>query len=327
MDSINKDIKNLLEKVNKSIKRQEMQVMDGDKSILRNFVNDNVGTIEMIQKLTNEELLEMERNGGVAGVDGSVNRAGGSYPHFIEIYQAMAKSTVQRDNPAILSQVYTPILDDPPPKSTSKDEEVNKEQRNTRLATIEAEAGIKSVKEHRPYALIMDGGLIRYHIYAAESWKKLVELCEETGTILIGVIKDIKTSSIGDRIKEDIPQIKIVLYDRELLFGLLEYGEFLIVSDEINKKQPMLGSGFIRSSLSPMAIGIDIIHSQKHRLKEMARLVLTLTPENSRGVPLWLDIIDKEVKISDDMMKAMLERYLDRGVYEKYFVSEREKRS
>ncbi len=76
-----------------------------------------------------------------------------------------------------------------------------------------------------------------------------------------------------------------------------------------------------------MVIGIDIIESQSQKLEEMARLVLTLTPENSRGVPLWLDIVDKEVKISDDMMKALMERYLERGIYERYFVSERDKRS
>jgi hypothetical protein len=76
-----------------------------------------------------------------------------------------------------------------------------------------------------------------------------------------------------------------------------------------------------------MVIGLDIIESQRDRLTEMARLVLTLTPQNSRGVPLWIDIVDREVKISDQMMKGMLERYLDRGVYERFFVSERDKRN
>jgi hypothetical protein len=76
-----------------------------------------------------------------------------------------------------------------------------------------------------------------------------------------------------------------------------------------------------------MVIGLDIIESQRDRLTEMARLVLTLTPQNSRGVPLLIDIVDKEVKISDQMMRGMLERYLDRGVYERFFVSERDKRN
>jgi len=59
----------------------------------------------------------------------------------------------------------------------------------------------------------------------------------------------------------------------------------------------------------------------------MAKLIVTLTPENSRGVPLFLDIVDKEVKITDDLIEALLERYLDRDIYERLFVSERDKRN
>ncbi|MFY9213178.1 MAG: single-stranded DNA endonuclease, partial [Tissierellaceae bacterium] len=86
-------------------------------------------------------------------------------------------------------------------------------------------------------------------------------------------------------------------------------------------------SVFLRSSLAPSVIGMDIIDSQREHIQEMARLVFTLTPENSRGVPLWLDIVDKEVLISDDIMRSMMEEYLDRDLYERFFVSERDKRS
>jgi len=59
----------------------------------------------------------------------------------------------------------------------------------------------------------------------------------------------------------------------------------------------------------------------------MARLVFTLTPKYSRGVPLWLDIIDNEVKIPDQMIRGILESYLDRRIFEMLFVSERDKRT
>ena len=83
----------------------------------------------------------------------------------------------------------------------------------------------------------------------------------------------------------------------------------------------------MRSSQSPTVIGMDIIDSQKPYLEEMSRLIFTLTPENSRGVPLWLDLVDKEVQISDAIMKNLLERYLDRDIYERFFVSERARRT
>jgi len=59
----------------------------------------------------------------------------------------------------------------------------------------------------------------------------------------------------------------------------------------------------------------------------MARLVFTLTPQSSRGVPLWMDIIDSEVKIPDQMIKGFLESYLDRRIFEMLFISERDKRT
>lgn len=327
MDSINKELSNLLKKVNSEIQRKQNSVMEGDKTRLKSFMNSEIGRLKRIEKLSSLELHSIHSNGGISGVDGSVNRAGGSYPHFIELYQGLAKSTVFRENPIFTSQVYTPVLSEEKEDPLTGEMEVREEQRNIRLATIEVEAALRSVKEHKPYALMMDGGLIRYNIYAGEAWSRLVELCEATDTILMGVIKDIKTSAVGDRLKEMDGRIEGVLYDRELLFGLLEYGEFIHINEDINRKEPKgYSSGFLRSSLYPMVIGIDIIESQSHKLEEMARLVLTLTPENSRGVPLWLDIVDKEVKISDDMMRAMMERYLDRGIYERYFVSERDKR-
>ena len=48
---------------------------------------------------------------------------------------------------------------------------------------------------------------------------------------------------------------------------------------------------------------------------------------SSRGVPLWLDIVDKDVKITDEILTTLLEEYLDRDVYERFFISERDKRS
>ena len=144
----------------------------------------------------------------------------------------------------------------------------------------------------------------------------------------MGVIKDIKTSIIGKTLGTVHPKLSSNIYDRELLFGQLSYGEMIIINENVNSKYNSgYASAFIRSSLAPTVIGMDILDTQKEYLKDMARLALTLTPENSRGVPLWIDIIDKEVKISDAMMRGIIERYIDREIYEKFFISERDKRT
>lgn len=324
MYSLNTELKSKLQSINTAIQEKYGLILEGDKKRLRDFIASEVGLIKEIAPLSSEELADLEKRGGICGVDGSSNRAGGNFPHFIEIYQALALTTIRRGDPLYLAEVYTPVITD----GEDEDGEKREEQKNQKLAGLEVQAAIKAVQVHRPYAILMDGGLIRYNIYAGEIWDELVQLCEETGTILLGVIKDIKTKVIGDQLKSKYPDLKGSLYDRELLFGLLEYRDLLLIDEAVSKKEPMgYSSAFLRSSLSPMTIGLDIIESQRDHLTQMARLVLSLTPQNSRGVPLWIDIVDKEVKISDQMMKGMLERYLDRGVYERFFVSERDKRN
>ena len=174
----------------------------------------------------------------------------------------------------------------------------------------------------------MDGSIIRYDIASAERWMELKTECEEKGIILVGVTKDIKTSIIGEELKKE-KNISIghEFRDRELLYGTLEYGEAIFINIKTKKELAGLESAFLRSSDSPTVIAVDILESQKEYLEEMVRLVLTLTPKNGRGVPLWIDIVDSEVKISDSMIRSLLESYLDRRLLEMLFISERDKRT
>ena len=170
--------------------------------------------------------------------------------------------------------------------------------------------------------------MIRYNIECNNEWIKLKDECEKRKIILIGVIKEIETSIIGNSmIKNKILKDYEIFGDREMLYGLLEYKDMILIETNVgNKNEAGLSSAFIRSSFSPTAIGLDILESQRDCIIDMGRLVVSLTAENSRGVPLWLDIVDKEVKISDKMMRGILETALDREILEKLFISERDKR-
>ena len=328
MYSINDGLKDKVQNLNLVLSEKYKDVLSMKKSDLRKFISENVGQIEIMKKLDKKLLEDYEKHGGIVGVDGSNNKIGGAYPHFVEVYQALAKSTLIKEDPIFLTDLYSPLYTEEIENPLENSERIIEEKRNIKLSTLEVEVAIESVKKYKPYAILMDGGLIRYNIYAYDKWLELRSLCEEEGIILLGVIKDIKTSIIGDSMKERDHNIKQVFYDRELLFGQLDYGEMIVIYDEVNKKGNQgYSSVFLRSSLQPSVIGMDILDSQRSHIEEMANLVFTLTPENSRGVPLWLDIVDKEVKISDDIMRALMERYLDRDVYERFFVSERDKRS
>lgn len=328
MFDINDGLKDKVKNLNTVLNEKYKDVLSLNKRDLRDFITQNVGQIKTMKKLDKNLLMDYEKKGGIVGVDGSNNKIGGAYPHFVEIYQALAKSTKIKENQLFLTDLYSPLYTEEIENPLENSERIIEENRNIKLSTLEVEVAIESVKRDKPFAVLMDGGLIRYNIYAYDKWLELRSICEEEGIILVGVIKDIKTSIIGDTMRERDVNINHVFYDRELLFGQLDFGEMIVIYDEVNKKGNQgYSSVFLRSSLQPTVIGMDILDSQRNYIEEMANLVFTLTPENSRGVPLWLDIVDKEVKISDDLIRALMERYLDRDVYERFFVSERDKRS
>jgi len=319
--SIHSGLKDKFKELNDLIQDKYKEVLSLDKSTLRKIIKEHIGPIVTMDKLNTADLNIYEKKGGIVGVDGSTNKMGGAYPHFVEVFQGLAKSTLIKNEPIFKSDIYTPLFSDKEENILEKDEKQIEEKRNKALANIEVEVALESISKSKPYAILMDGSLIRYYIYSYDSWIKLREECEKYGILLVGVIKDIKTSIIGEKLGELDPSMKINAYDKELLFGKLNYGEMIIIKDEVNKKkQSGYSSVFMRSSLDPTVIGMDIIDSQSQYIEEMARLVFTLTPKNSRGVPLWIDLVDKEVQISNAIMKSLMERYMDREVYERFFI-------
>lgn len=303
--------------LNERLKKDYSRVLNMPKEDLRSFLEENIGSLKPMKAYSKERLKDLYDKGGLVGVDGSVNKRGGAYPHYIELYRGLAKSTIYRDRQVSLVDIYSP-MDKP-----LLEEEEDLKERNKRLATIEVEAALESIDKLRPKVILMDGGLIRYNIYAEDIWQDLRLRCEDEDIVLIGLIKDIKTSIIGEYMDKGGD---LKLYDRELLFGKLDYGQYLIIDDAVNKKEGYV-SAFLRTALGPDIVGMDMLESQRGYLEDMADLIFSITPEDSRGVPIWLDIVDEEVKVSDALMKAMMENYLDRGLYERFFICERDKRS
>ncbi|WP_036728152.1 DNA double-strand break repair nuclease NurA [Peptoniphilus mikwangii] len=309
-----KDIETEIKNINTLLKNKYEEIFSMDMNQFRTEILNKAGKIKTLKKLSSDELLKF---GLVVGVDGSTNRVGGAYPHYIELFQALAKPTVGER--IFLNECYTPMID-----GIIDNREFENKNRDKMLADIELKAALKSIEQHRPKILMMDGGLIRYKINNSDGYNELIENAEKNDVILVGVIKDLKTNIISRSVNraENI-------YDREILYGRLLKGEIFEVFDAYNNKfqEGGLVSAFLRTSNSAMMVGLDLIESQREYLTDIANLVYTLTPENSRGVPLWLDIVDSEVKITDAIIKAMLEEYLDRDIYERFFISERDRRS
>lgn len=308
------DLEGQLKEVNTNLKNKYDFIFNLDKDAFRKELTNNVGRLIKMEKFPKEKLSKYKRT---VGVDGSNNRSGGAFPHFIEIFQGLAKST--DGNEIYKNKVYTPTLND-----IYDDKNLSQKY----LATIEIETALEYIDEYDFDYLMMDGGFIRYKINCLDLFTELRERCEAKNIILFGVIKDLKTNVIARSLEIDES-----IYDREILFNRLITGEALLIRNEINKKfiKDGLGEGFssafMRTAKFPGAVGLDILDTQEKYLEEIASLVYTLTPMSSRGVPLWLDIVDKDVKITDEILTTLLEEYLDRDIYERFFISERDKRT
>ena len=308
------DLEGQLREVNKNLKDKYDFIFSLDNDTFRKELTENVGRLIEMEKFPKEKLSKYKRT---VGVDGSNNRSGGAFPHFIEIFQGLAKST--DGNEIYKNKIYTPTLND-----IYEDKNLSQKY----LATIEIETALEYINKYDFDYLMMDGGFIRYKINCLDLFTELRETCEAKNIVLFGVLKDLKTNVIARSLEIDEG-----IYDREILFNRLKTGEAVLIRNEINKKfiKDGLGEGFssafMRTSKFPGAVGLDILDTQEKYLEEISNLIYTLTPMSSRGVPLWLDIVDKDVKITDEILTTLLEEYLDRDVYERFFISERDKRS
>lgn len=296
-------------KVSKILEDRYSDILDIDREDFRKTIKEKTGELLTLKNLDENEIKNFKN---LVAIDGSYNKMGGNFPHYIELYRALAlrfdKSSVS------LNEVFSPLTGN----YKESDENMKK-----RLAEIEVNCAMKAIRELRPKYIMMDGGLLRYRIYAKEALEALLKMADETDTILFGVIKDIKTDYIRTSMELDD-----FYYDRELLYGILNRNEAIFIRESINKKfEYNIRSCLLRTSSFPLAIGIDVYNRNRDVLYDVASFVCTITPENSRGVPYFLDIVDSEVKITNKMMEGILKDNLRRDYYERFFVSERDKRS
>lgn len=273
-----------------------------------------IATIENLKKLRDNEL---SRIGIVTCIDGSVNRVGGAFPHYIDLFQSLSKSNNPNMKDLYLHNIYSPLV------NVGSDEE--EDVRGRMLAEIEILAALESVEKQSAKLIIMDGGLIRYQISANSIFQTLVNVCEEKDVILAGIIKDTKTNIFFSEIFGEDADYEI--YDKDLLYGVLEMGEAIFLPESLNKKWlEGFSSAFYRGSRYPGIVGLDILNSQVKHIKAVANLAYTLTPESSRGVPLLIDMVDQDVKLDDKLVDGLIKSYLDKDIFERFYRSERSMR-
>lgn len=311
MEKLSKDLIKKLNNINKNISDNYKDILK-DKNQIRKSLDD----LSKIKTLQKADLSNIDAR--MLVIDGSVNRIGGIYPHYIDIYQGYGLLPHGED--IIFNEVYTPLLD-----NISDDKGI----RDKMLAGIEVDVAIEGALNCDINIIIMDGGLIRHQIENEEKFKELVKICKNKNISLIGFIKEIKTYMLYPYLLDN--DVEYPIYDKDLLYGIFEKGEAFIIPNSINKKyietSGNICSGVFRLSNHPRVTGIDVLNDQSHQIDHISNICYTLTPDMSRGVPIIIDIVDKKATISDKMASEIISTYLDRDVYERFFVNERNLRN
>lgn len=279
-----------------------------DKKPERDFLRDliikeNLGKFRKGSKLGADILSNIVEKGGVAGIDGSTNSSGGIFPYVITLQHTLAKSCNVKDKEITLTDAFSPLLDD--------DSIIEEEYRifvKQNLTKLEVATAIIALEEFKPKVLLMDGSLVRFKIEASDLWDNLTRKAIEMDCLLIGVVEGISTDVLSANLKGSLPKEMTSAQDWELLFGLLNIGEILEIVPGLFKEG--FRTCFMRPSFDPKPIGLDLIEEQQNALRLAEDIVITLSPKDGRGIPLWLDIIDSEVRISDKMIEELTSFYL-----------------
>jgi len=333
MFNIEDELRERLMQFNDTLKKR-YKSSGGFNAKLLSLINNYIGEISDIKELNPNQVANLAPRGVVA-VDGSINTAGSSYPHYVAVMRSLAQSTIAAYEPIYKYEIYSPLFVDTGIEGTYEDGSNaavpaavrDENRRSAHMARLEIEAAIEAIKYMEPSVMMMDGSLAQFRIKCRDRWEDLCDMAIKTGTILIGVVEEIKTAIIKQAIEEYLPENMRDMYDRELLFGLLRPGQMISINEDcLGQGKLGLAACFARTSMDPHPIAIDMPVEQALYMKDMAALVYALSPRDGRGVPLWLDMIDNRVRITTQMMEALIDEYIDPDIRHRLLVAKRQNR-
>lgn len=314
---ISKDLMDEVSRLNQRLKNRK-NVSKLSREDIRKIVTNKIGKIKVYDRFSVDKLKEIKQDGCICVVDGSVNRIGANYPNYVEFFQSMALLGSDKE-PLVKADILCPLVDE----FSERDQfQISKEK----LCATELAVAIEAVSNHDIKILIMDGTLMRYSLEAEDLYNDLVELCYEKHVILVGVVEEISTKIIMNTFHENGKNVEM-LFDREALFNVLDINEgFVVESHKSRKEEYNIEQAFIRTSKDPCVIAIDIPSQKKDDFDEIISFVLTMSDENTRGVPFLLDLVDKKTRIDNKQAEILAKKYLDTEMYQSIFRSQRSKR-
>lgn len=310
MLEINKEIIDKMKEVDLALK-EKVLFSYNNKAEIRQKIQSKYFPIRQMTTFDARSLSKWLENKEVGAVDGSVNDSKGQAPYILYLFQALAKTMSGKEYRKF--DIHCPLLDENVEESEQK---LIRTKQMSRLELIVA----KQLVENVPLKiLLMDGSLTHYQIEAQQEWEELKETALAKDVLLVGVSEAVGTKQL---IKADPDWQQAYRLDRDLLFGVLEQGEMLI---GVEGKGDVHNT-WLRPSTSPAIIGVDVLNEQKAFIEEICHFVYTMTPKSGRGIPLFLDIVDKDVRITDEFVEVLVEQYIAPELKQRFFIPKRSER-
>ncbi|HEU4965643.1 MAG TPA: DNA double-strand break repair nuclease NurA [Bacilli bacterium] len=323
------------------------------RNAIRAALETNVGEFLLARKLQESDTANLFQGRALVGVDGSVNQFGGTYPYSIHLFKSLAKSTVPSrktgeravEKVSLLSPLRADdvkevrrILEErrqeirvAPQDEVELERELAEQQAfhllcDQQMVEMELVAAIEALEAFDPFLMLMDGGFSRLKGKGGELWEQFVEKALDRDTIIVGVIEEVGSYRLRSRIDdEDLLDRFVRGHDREILFGTLEPGEWLKTSLDKPIKNDFY-TVFTRLSDLPQAGACDFLREQAGVVEDILDFLYTITPSKSRGIPLWLDIVDAEARLTKKQIDLIVNTNLDQANIESFLRPQRERR-
>lgn len=298
----------------------------------RRAILQQVGEIRPMQRLQGPRLEQVLGERPLVGVDGSINTFGAQFPYYLDMLRALAKPT--RGEPVVLKAIHCPL----PPEDEADEEAAlrnDNELRQQKLANLEVQAALAAIDMYKPAIVLMDGPLVRFDMRTKESFLVLRDKVVRENIALLGCIENIESKVLGTVLGDRVPPGWRNRFDRDLLWDALDYGEVLAIRQPakgLARQEGGRDSGetvpictwFMRSALDPGVVGVDMLAQQVDLAGSFMDYLFTLSPADGRGIPIWLDVVDREVRLTDVELEAYLD-LLDPRV-KRVFLSKRDAR-
>ena len=158
MYKVSKELKDRTKELNEKLKTKYNKVFQMSKNEIISYIEENIGEIIKLESLPLEELKKYYEKGGIIGVDGSKNRIGSASPHFVELYQGLAKCTKGQDSSVYKGDFYTPLYNEEEKNILNENEvKTNSEEKilNYKLSKIEVDAALEGINKFNPSVVMV----------------------------------------------------------------------------------------------------------------------------------------------------------------------------